>query len=108
MKNSLISGNFRDAIRASLKGSLADEGDSDAGVNESSPTRAPSNLSSHAPTYGGIERVCEITGKSRATVFRWVNAGLIPSPFKLNGRTQNIWDIPQLLAAIASNAKKGA
>ena len=107
MKNSLNLGNVPDAIRTCLGGSFVEASNSDAGDYAPESIHAPSNPSPYDPAYGGIERVCAITGKSRATVFRWVAAGLIPPPFKLGGRTQNIWDVRKLVASLENNAARG-
>jgi predicted DNA-binding transcriptional regulator AlpA len=56
------------------------------------------------PTYGGVGVVCDVIGKERATVFRWVAKGLLPSPFKLKGSTQNLWDIGKVIACLENHA----
>jgi predicted DNA-binding transcriptional regulator AlpA len=39
---------------------------------------------------------------SSATVWRWVKAGIIPSPRKLSSRV-TVWNVGQLRAALAGN-----
>ncbi len=40
-----------------------------------------------------------ITGKSRPTIFRWVNKGILPKPRKL-GATRNQWTAGEIRAAL--------
>ena len=58
--------------------------------------------------YGSTPTACKVVGRSRSTLLRWVASGLIPRPIRLGGSSHSLWDIPELLEAIASNAKKGA
>ena len=39
-----------------------------------------------------------ITGKSRATILRWVTQGILPKPKKL-GATRNFWTVGEIRAA---------
>jgi hypothetical protein len=67
------------------------------------PRRACSDV---FPAFGGTDVACEVSGKSRATLHRWVAAGLIEPPRKLNGRTQNIWDIGKLIASLENDVAR--
>lgn len=34
-----------------------------------------------------------LTGKTRSTVYRWVNAGLLPAPRKIGANSHNVWSV---------------
>lgn len=77
-------------------------------ISKQPPKKKPKHKRSDTyPSFGGIDLVCEITGKSRSTVLRWAAQGLIAKPFQLKGRTQNIWDIGKLIASLESDAARG-
>ena len=40
-----------------------------------------------------------LTGKSRATIYRWIDLGILPRPIKTIG-TQNAWTAGQIRAAL--------
>lgn len=40
-----------------------------------------------------------VTGKSRATIYRWIAQGLLPPPRKL-GRTRNVWTVGDIRRAL--------
>lgn len=42
-----------------------------------------------------------ITGKSRATLYRWIAQGILPQPRKL-GRTQNVWTVGDIRRALSA------
>ena len=49
-----------------------------------------------------LDRVCDLTGASRATVWRWVsNDGTFPKPFNLSPAI-TVWDEADVLGWIAS------
>ena len=47
-----------------------------------------------------IAVVCAITGRSRATIFRWVKDGTFPKPRKIGQGTYNLWRVSDLRAAL--------
>ena len=48
----------------------------------------------------GIRVVCVITGKSRATIYRWIKLGLFPKPRKQGPTTQNAWQVGEVRRAL--------
>ena len=46
----------------------------------------------------GIHYLIDITGKSRATVYRWIDKGLLPKPRKFNER--NHWQQSEIDEAV--------
>jgi predicted DNA-binding transcriptional regulator AlpA len=50
-----------------------------------------------------IAAVIAVTGRSRATIYRWVDKGILPAPRKLGVGTQNLWTVGDLRRAL--NAK---
>ena len=40
-----------------------------------------------------------LTGKSRATVYRWTKQGILPAPVKL-GNSQNLWRLGDIRAIL--------
>ena len=40
-----------------------------------------------------------LTGKSRATIYRWIDQGILPRPVKTIG-TQNAWTVGSVRAAL--------
>lgn len=75
---------------------------------KSRPKKKPKSVCNDVfPAFGGTAVACEVTNKSRATLQRWVAAGLIDPPIKLGGSTQNIWDIRKLIASLENNAARG-
>jgi predicted DNA-binding transcriptional regulator AlpA len=44
-----------------------------------------------------------LTGKSRATIYRWIVRGIIPRPRRL-GRTRNHWTAGEVRAALGAAA----
>jgi predicted DNA-binding transcriptional regulator AlpA len=49
-----------------------------------------------------IAAVIAVVGKSRATIYRWVDRGLFPKPRKLAGPTsQNTWSVADVRRALS-------
>lgn len=48
-----------------------------------------------------IAAMVAITGKSRATIYRWVERGILPKPRKLAG-TQNTWSVGEVRRALSA------
>ena len=46
-----------------------------------------------------IRQLCQIVPKSKATIYRWVKAGLFPQPIKVNNST--FWKSSDISAWIA-------
>jgi len=46
-----------------------------------------------------------LTCKSRATIYRWIAAGILPKPHKL-GATHNYWTAGEIRRALAGGADK--
>jgi predicted DNA-binding transcriptional regulator AlpA len=46
-----------------------------------------------------IDALKAITGKSRATIYRWIDKGILPKPRKL-GRTHNFWTVGDIRRAL--------
>ena len=44
-----------------------------------------------------------VTGKSRATIWRWVNTGILPKPKKF-GSSQNVWTVGAVRQALSQAA----
>lgn len=40
-----------------------------------------------------------LTSKSRATIYRWIDQGILPRPIKTRG-TQNAWNVGEVRAAL--------
>ena len=40
-----------------------------------------------------------LTSKSRATIYRWIDQGILPRPIKTRG-TQNAWNVGEIRAAL--------
>ena len=50
-----------------------------------------------------IASLIAITGKSRATVYRWVDKGVLPKPRKPAGPTsQNVWIVGEIRRALSA------
>lgn len=47
-----------------------------------------------------IAEVRAITGKSRATLYRWVDKGVLPKPRRL-GSSQNYWTVGEIRRALS-------
>lgn len=47
----------------------------------------------------GSPTVQAVTGKSRATIWRWINSGILPKPKKL-GSSQNLWTVGEIRSAL--------
>lgn len=47
-----------------------------------------------------IATVCAVTGKSRATIYRWAKLGIFPAGRKQGPNTQNLWVVGELRAAL--------
>lgn len=56
-----------------------------------------------------LDQVCELTGVSRATVWRWVNTNdAFPRPFRLSAGV-TVWDEQELLDWVANRkSERGA
>ena len=48
-----------------------------------------------------IAALIAVTGKSRATVYRWVDRGILPKPKKFAG-TQNTWNVGEVRRALSA------
>lgn len=46
--------------------------------------------------YIGINELCEILGRSRATINRWIAEDALPKSFRFGGR-QRVWDRKEIL-----------
>lgn len=44
----------------------------------------------------GIFTVCTLTGKSRATIYRWIQLGLFPPARKIGPGTTNHWTVGEI------------
>lgn len=49
----------------------------------------------------GSPALMALTGKSRATVWRWVNLGILPKPKKLSPTSQNLWTVGEIRRALS-------
>lgn len=78
----------------------ADDDDGD-GDGDPEPERRPRHRNTLPPTVEHFDRLPDsahvdiaalkaITGKSRATLYRWIDRGILPKPRKL-GLTHNFW-----------------
>lgn len=47
-----------------------------------------------------IASLVAVTGKSRATVYRWIEKGILPKPHKRAG-TQNVWSVGDVRRSLA-------
>jgi len=67
------------------------------------------SLAVRNPTGGRairIARVCDLTGASRATIWRWAHGGVgFPCPFKLSERVTS-WDEGEVLAWIGAKKSR--
>ena len=52
-----------------------------------------------------IRRVCEMTGMSRASVYRKITEGTFPKPFKL-GESMSAWRVATIEAWIAERERQ--
>ena len=52
----------------------------------------------------GLSTLEIITGKSSATIYRWVNEGKLPKPTKL-GNSHNSWSVGEIRAALGIKAQ---
>lgn len=51
-----------------------------------------------------IGSVIAITGRSRATIYRWIKAGRFPAPIKVAGsNSQNLWFAGVIRRAMSGN-----
>jgi len=48
----------------------------------------------------GLGTVEMVTGKSRATIYRWVGEGKLPKPTKIGGNSHNSWVVGEIRAAL--------
>lgn len=87
----------------------ADDDDGD-GDPDPEPERRPRHRNAIPPTVEHFDRLPDsahldlpalkgITGKSRATLYRWIEAGLLPPPRKL-GPTRNYWLVGEIRRAL--------
>ena len=53
-------------------------------------------------TIVGITTLKAVTGRSRATIYRWIDAGILPKPRKLGRATQNFWTVGEIRQALAA------
>ena len=53
------------------------------------------------PASAQIDLAClkAVTSKSRATLYRWIEQGILPKPHKL-GATRNFWTVGEIRAAL--------
>ena len=49
----------------------------------------------------GIGTLCAVSGRSRATVYRWIDKGILPKPRKFAG-TQNTWAVGEVRTALGA------
>lgn len=54
--------------------------------------------------YGRDRRIAEILDVSRATVWRWARAGIIPAPIQISPGV-TVWDLDAVERAIASRGQ---
>ena len=47
----------------------------------------------------GIRSLMGITDKSRATIYRWIDQGILPKPHKF-GNTHNYWNVGEIRQAL--------
>ncbi|MDP1683124.1 MAG: transcriptional regulator [Burkholderiales bacterium] len=49
----------------------------------------------------GSPALMALTGKSRATIWRWVNIGILPKPKKFSRTSQNVWTVGEVRHALS-------
>lgn len=49
-----------------------------------------------------VAALIALTGKSRATVYRWIDRGILPKPRRFGGTTQNTWNVGEVRRALSA------